>query len=81
MQTKADLDFEDKASYSVTVTANDGNGGTADQDVTITVTNLEEPGTVTLSTNQPSARTAVTATVSDPRRERHWHVMAVAEVQ
>ena len=59
-------DHEAKASYSVTVTANDGNGGAADQDVTITVTNLEEPGTVTLSTNQPSARSAVTATLSDP---------------
>ena len=57
---------EAKASYSVTVTANDGNGGTADQDVTIAVTNLEEPGTVTLSTNQPSARTEITATLEDP---------------
>ena len=63
IQTKSGVtyDHEAKASYSVTVTADDDNGGTADQDVTITVTNLEEPGTVTLSTNQPSVRSAVTA--------------------
>ena len=68
IQTKSGVtyDHEAKASYSVTVTADDDNGGTADQDVTITVTNLEEPGTVTLSTNQPSVRSAVTATLSDP---------------
>ena len=68
IQTKSGgtYDHEAKASYSVTVTADDDNGSTADQDVTITVTNLEEPGTVTLSTYQPSARSAVTAALSDP---------------
>ena len=59
-------DHEAKSSYSVTVTADDSNSGTDTKDVTITVTNLEEPGTVTLSTYQPSARSAVTATLSDP---------------
>ena len=35
--TRAALDAATKATYSVTVTANDGNGGTASVDVTITV--------------------------------------------
>lgn len=59
-------DFETKSSYSVTVNADDGNGGTATKDVTITLNNLDEAGTVRLSTNQPSARVAMTATLSDP---------------
>ena len=50
----------------MTVTANDGNGGTADKDVTITLTNIEEDGTVTLSMTQPLARTQLTATLTDP---------------
>ena len=68
IQTKSGqtYDHETKSSYSVTVTADDNNGGTATKDVTITVTNVEEPGTVTLSTNQPSARAAITATLTDP---------------
>ena len=43
LQTKDALDHETKDSYSVTVTAKDGNGGTVDQDVTITVTNENDP--------------------------------------
>ena len=44
IQTKAGVtyDYEDKSSYSVTVTANDGNGGTVTQEVTITVTDVDE---------------------------------------
>ena len=34
--------------------------------VTITVTDVEEAGTVTLSTNQPPARAELTATLNDP---------------
>ena len=45
IQTKAGVtyDYEDKSSYSVTVTANDGNGGTVTREVTITVTDVDEP--------------------------------------
>ena len=40
--------------YVVTVQASDGGDGTtATEEVTIEVTNVEEPGTVTLSTLQP----------------------------
>ena len=59
-------DYETTSSYSVTVTADDSNGGADTINVTITVTNEEEPGTVTLSTNQPSARVEITATLTDP---------------
>ena len=42
IKTKAALDHETKASYSVTVKADDGFGGTDTIDVTIEVTNVEE---------------------------------------
>ena len=68
IQTKANqnYDFETKPTYSVTVTADDDNGGTADKAVTITLNNVEEDGTVTLSPTQPAARSQVTATLTDP---------------
>ena len=68
IKTKAaqNYDFETKRTYSVTVKADDSSGGTATKPVTITLTNVEEPGTVTLSTNQPTARAQVTATLTDP---------------
>ncbi len=42
LMTSAALDFETKSSYSVEVTADDGNGGTATIDVTVTVIDVEE---------------------------------------
>ena len=68
IKTKAGqtYDYEAKSSYSVTVKADDSNGGTATKPVTITLTNVDEPGTVTLSTNQPPARAQITATLTDP---------------
>ena len=83
IQTKAaqTYDFEAKPSYSVTVKADDNNGGTATKAVTITLTNVEEAGTVTLSTNQPLARAQVTATLTDPRRRGYRHHVAVGQVQ
>ena len=59
-------DHETTPSYSVTVTANDSNGGTDTIAVTINVTNVEEAGTVALSMTQPSVRTQLTATLTDP---------------
>ena len=46
IQTFAALDHEDKPSYSVTVRADDGKGGTATIRVTISVTDVNEPPTV-----------------------------------
>ena len=42
LMTMAALDFETQASYTVEVTADDGNGGTATVTVTITVTDINE---------------------------------------
>ena len=68
IKTKTDVtyDHETTPSYSVTVKADDKNGGTDTIVVTITVTNVDEDGTVILSTNQPTARAQVTATLTDP---------------
>ena len=68
IQTKPGVayDHEIKSSYSVTVKADDNNGGTATIDVTITVADVDEAGTVTLSTNQPAARAEITAALTDP---------------
>ena len=43
LSTLAALDFEDKASYAVTVKADDSNGGADTIAVTISVTNVDEP--------------------------------------
>ena len=75
IRTREDLDFETKRSYSVTVDVHDGRdgfGSTSDtiddsQVVVIMVENVEEPGTVTLTTDTQSiqARVPVTALLED----------------
>ena len=53
--------------YVVTVQASDGGDDTtATEVVTIEVTNVEEPGTVMLSTLQPQVGVVTTATLTDP---------------
>ena len=72
--TNAELDYEGRSTYRVTVSVLDGldangNPDTATDDsigVTIGVTNLDEPGTVTLSPNQPKVDTSQVATLEDP---------------
>ncbi len=54
-------DFEAKPSYSVDVEANDMKLLT----VTVTITNVQEPGTVTLDQPQPQVGQAVVASVED----------------
>ena len=74
LQTLAALNFEGKNSYSVTVSASDrkdatGNADTAIDatiDVTISVTNVDEPGTVIVSPAQPRVGEVLRARVSDP---------------
>ena len=51
--------------YSATVAASDGST-TVTKDVTVTVTNVDEPGTLTLSPTRPRIGTALTAAVTDP---------------
>ena len=52
--------------YEITVQAMDSTGKTGMKMVTVEVTNVDEPGMVTLSALQPQAGTALTATDSDP---------------
>ena len=52
--------------YEVTVIATDSEGTTASRDVTVRVTNVDEPGEVTLSTLQPQDGIDLTATLTDP---------------
>lgn len=66
LRTKAPLNYEAKRSYSVAVRAADGEGASAATTVTINVTNVEEGGSVTLSSSQPRAGSSLTASVNDP---------------
>ena len=63
-------DYEDSSNtshmYTVTVQASDGGATPATEEVTIEVTNVEESGTVTLSTLQPQVERVITATLTDP---------------
>ena len=67
------LDFESKSSYTVTVSVHDGKeaGGNADTSVddtiamTINVIDVDEGGSVFLSSEQPRAGTELTATLQD----------------
>ena len=69
---KANPDYESPGDsggnnvYEVTVVVTDSKGNTDEQDVTVKVTNIEEPGEVTLSTLQPRVGFPVTATLTDP---------------
>ena len=67
LQTKGLLDYEaEKNSYTVVVTATDPSGAADTIEVTITVENVDEPGTVKLSSVQPQVGTALTAELTDP---------------
>ncbi len=71
--TKAPLDFETQAGYSVIVSVTDGKSSSGrDSDsrddsitVTINVENVDEPGAVALSSHQPQVDVALTATLTD----------------
>ena len=52
--------------YEVTVEATDGVGYTGTKDVKVTVTNVNEDGTVTMSQLQPRVGVPITASVTDP---------------
>ena len=71
--TKAALDYESRSTYSVTVAVHDGKDlsgqpSTAIDDsigVSITLTNEDDAGTLTLSSRQPQVGAALTATIRD----------------
>ena len=52
--------------YNVTVVAKDSDGMMAEKPVTVMVTDMDEPGTVTLSHIQPEVGTGITASLTDP---------------
>ena len=58
LMTLTALDYETKATYSVTVAASDSGGLSDSIDVTITVTNVDEPGRVTFWRGGTDATTA-----------------------
>ena len=62
--TMANLDYETKTTYIVTVTATDTSEATDSVMVTINVTNVDEDGTVTLS-SETKVGVAITATLVD----------------
>ena len=73
--TGAQLDYETNDSYTVTVEVKDNKDGSSNpdtvvdraQDVTITVNNVEEPGTVTIGSGAVAELgTIITAILSDP---------------
>ena len=72
LMTLAALDYETKATYSVTVTATDPDSASDMITVTIPVTNVEEPGMVTLwagavaLTMAPQVGDKITGAVMDP---------------
>ena len=66
LQTKAALDYETQASHTVMVTATDSSDASATIDVTINVDNVEEPGTVTLSSGRLTLGETIVATLTDP---------------
>ena len=65
-EAAADADTDNV--YMVTVEADDGTYMDS-HDVTVTVTNVDEKGTVTLSTTRPIVDTAIIATLDDPDGE------------
>ena len=66
------LDYESPAdknrdnTYTIEIVAADGYEGTDKLEVTIYVDNVDEPGTLLLSTTTPSVGTVLTASLSDP---------------
>ncbi len=66
LRTRTVLDYETQQSYQVDVTATDPSGGFGEVFVTITVGNVQEPGTVRLSLLEPVVGIELTATLADP---------------
>ena len=60
------LDFESKSSYSFTVRVSDPGNRRDTITLNITVTNVDEPGVVTITPETPEVGVEMTATLSDP---------------
>ena len=66
LRTKVQLNYESRSSYSVTVAATDPSNERDSISVTISVTNVEEAGSVKFSSEFPRVGQSLTATVADP---------------
>ena len=74
LQTLAALNFEGKNSYKVTVSASDRKDATGNADtaidatikLTISVTDVDDPGAITLSSQAPVVGIDLTASITDP---------------
>ena len=66
VKSGATTDFESKPSYTVTLKATDSDGETDTIQLTITVRNVDESGTVSMSAPQPAVSEELTATLTDP---------------
>ena len=49
LKTNSVLDFETQSSYSLSITTNDGNGGSFDKEFTITVNDVKEDGALSIN--------------------------------
>ncbi len=65
LRTNDRLDYEEQDRYAVTVTATDDNGAT-DFEVSISVSDVEEPGTLTVAPEPIRAGTIIRARLTDP---------------
>ncbi len=63
---KDPLDYETKSVYEVTIRVSDDNNASVDVDVTITISDLDEAGTVSLFLEQPEVGTPLVVSLSDP---------------
>ena len=66
LRTKAALNYEGKKTYAVVVRARDVFNAATNTTVKISVTNVDEAGTVTLSPSPPRVGGVVTASINDP---------------
>ena len=83
LQTKSPLDYEVRNSHTVVVTARDPYNASASITVTINVADVNEPGTVALSSTQPRVGTSLTASLTDPdsgvaNRQWQWSISSAA---
>jgi hypothetical protein len=82
LQTNAQFDFETKDSYTIRVKTDDGQGGTFEKQLTISVTNTNDaPTDIALSSssvaeNQPSGATVGTlSTTDEDTRDTHTYTL------
>ena len=80
LRTRAALDYETASSYSVALTATDTHGLSDTIDVTITVTNVEEAGAVSLGPAQARGWNRAQGDHQRPGRGRAVGALAVAAV-